>query len=79
VLDQSLTARQDPSVQNICALRCIVVVDELFSRVGKELDLTEVEVERVDPSENHVRENFSNAFFPEAEVVGTDNWRVDEE
>lgn len=80
VLDESLTTGQDPPVHDVLALWRIMVIHKLLARCSLvELGLTEVEVERVDPFEDDIRQDLSNTFFSESKVVSSHNWRVDEE
>jgi len=56
------------------------IISELMpGRLLEECDLAEEEPERVEPGQEHPRDNLSHAFFSEAKIVATDYRRVDEE
>ena len=72
-LDERLTPSQDPAVHDIVRHRCMGIISELMpGRLLEECDLAEEEPERVEPRQEHPRDNFSHAFFSEAKVVATD-------
>jgi len=80
VLNERLTTSQDPSVHDVGALWRIVVNDEfLASGLLEKLDLTQVEVEGIDPLEDHVGQNLPNTFLSESQVLTSHDRRVHQE
>ena len=57
-----------------------MVIDKLLAGGSLvQLDLTEVEVERIDPFQQDVGQDLSNTFFSESEIITSDNGGVDKE
>jgi hypothetical protein len=80
VLDQGLTTGQDPPIKDVLTLGRVVIVNELVAGLLLvQVNLAEVEVERVDPLENDVCEDISNTFLSETQVFTSHNGRVDKE
>jgi hypothetical protein len=80
VLDQGLTTGQDPPIKDVLTLGRVVIVNELVAGLLLvQVNLAEVEVERVDPLEDDVCEDVSNTFLSETQVFTSDNGRVDKE
>jgi len=75
-----LARGEDPSVHHVRALRRIMADHKLVARcLLKQLDLAEIEVERVDPLQDDVGEDLSDTLLSESEVLAADDGRVDEE
>ena len=78
--DEGLASCQDPSIHHVRGLLGVGIIDELLPvllliqiRVSKE------EAERVQPWQQHSRDNLSHSFLSEAQVLRSDNGRVDKE
>lgn len=90
MLDKSLTPSQNPPIHHIRTLGRIMLIHELLLPLTancyltlafkpEKLHLPQIEIQRVDPLQNNIRQNLPHSFFPESEIVASDNGRIDEE